>query len=215
MKSINTIIWDWNGTLLNDIEICVDSINILLKQRNHKTLSLEKYREIFTFPVKDYYTRAGFNFEKEPFDKVAIEFIDIYREKILNASLFSEVEQTLNFFKIKGFKQIIISAMEKDFLIQSVEQNKIETYFETIAGINNHYAVSKLELTQNIVINQKINPNKCILIGDTLHDFEVAENISCKCVLVAFGHQSLKKLSTANCRIVSNLSQVKCLFNSC
>ena len=214
MKTINTIIWDWNGTLLNDIEICVDSINILLKQRNHKTLSLEKYREIFTFPVKDYYIRAGFNFEKEPFDKVAIEFIDIYREKILNASLFSEVEQTLNFFKIKGFKQIIISAMEKDFLIQSVEQNKIETYFETIAGINNHHAVSKLELTQNIVINQKINPNKCILIGDTLHDFEVAENISCKCILVASGHQSLKKLSKANCRIVSNLSQVKCLFNS-
>ena len=214
MKNINTIIWDWNGTLLNDIEICVDSINILLKQRNHKTLSLEKYREIFTFPVKDYYTRAGFNFEKEPFDKVAIEFIDIYREKILNASLFTEVEQTLNFFKIKGFKQIIISAMEKDFLLQSVEQNKIETYFETIAGINNHHAVSKLELTQNIVINQKINPNKCILIGDTLHDFEVAENISCKCILVSSGHQSLKKLSKANCRIVSNLSQVKCLFNS-
>jgi len=215
MKNINTIIWDWNGTLLNDIEICVDSINILLKQRNHKTLSLEKYREIFTFPVKDYYIRAGFNFEKEPFDKVAIEFIDIYREKILNASLFTEVEQTLNFFKIKGFKQIIISAMEKDFLLQSVEQNKIETYFETIAGINNHHAVSKLELTQNIVINQKINPNKCILIGDTLHDFEVAENISCKCILVSSGHQSLKKLSKANCRIVSNLSQVKCLFNSC
>jgi len=214
MKNINTIIWDWNGTLLNDIEICVDSINILLKQRNHKTLSLEKYREIFTFPVKDYYIRAGFNFEKEPFDKVAIEFIDIYREKILNASLFTEVEQTLNFFKIKGFKQIIISAMEKDFLLQSVEQNKIETYFETIAGINNHHAVSKLELTQNIVINQKINPNKCILIGDTLHDFELAENISCKCILVSSGHQSLKKLSKANCRIVSNLSQVKCLFNS-
>ena len=99
MKDINTIIWDWNGTLLNDIEICVDSINILLKQRNHNTLSFKKYRDIFTFPVKDYYVKAGFDFEKEPFDEVAIEFIDIYREKILKAGLFSEVEHILKFFK--------------------------------------------------------------------------------------------------------------------
>ncbi|MBI9038613.1 MAG: HAD family hydrolase [Bacteroidales bacterium] len=214
MKNINTIIWDWNGTLLNDIEICVDSINILLKQRNHKTLSIEKYHKIFTFPVKDYYTRAGFNFEKEPFDEVAIEFIDIYREKIPKATLFSDVEQTLNFFKKRGFKQIIISAMEKNFLLQSVEQKKIEAYFEVIAGINNHHAVSKLDLAKEIIINRNINPNKCVLIGDTLHDFEVAENISCKCILVASGHQSLKKLSKANCRVVSNLNQVKCLFKN-
>jgi phosphoglycolate phosphatase len=212
MKDINTIIWDWNGTLLNDIEICVDSINILLKQCNHSTLSFKKYRDIFTFPVKDYYVKAGFDFEKEPFDEVAIEFIDIYREKILKAGLFSEVEHILKFFKEKQFKQIIISAMENKFLRQSVEQNKIECYFDSIAGINNHHAVSKLDLAQNIISKQNINPNHCLLIGDTLHDFEVAEEIDCKCILVASGHQSFKNLSKANCRIVSNLNEVKSLF---
>jgi phosphoglycolate phosphatase len=212
MKDINTIIWDWNGTLLNDIEICVDSINILLKQRNHNTLSFKKYRDIFTFPVKDYYVKAGFDFEKEPFDEVAIEFIDIYREKILKAGLFSEVEHILKFFKERKFKQIIISAMENKFLRQSVEQNKIESYFDTISGINNHHAVSKLDLAQNIISKQNINPNNCLLIGDTLHDFEVAEEIDCKCILVAYGHQSFKNLSKANCRIVSNLNEVKSLF---
>ena len=176
------------------------------------TLSIEKYCDIFTFPVKDYYVKAGFDFEKEPFDGVAIEFIEIYREKILKAGLFSEVKHILEFFKERQFKQIIISAMENNFLLRSVQQNKIESYFDTIAGINNHHAVSKLDLTQNIISKQNIDPNHCFLIGDTLHDFEVAEKIACKCILVASGHQSIKKLSKANCQIVSNLNEVKSLF---
>ncbi len=212
MKDDITIIWDWNGTLLNDIDICVDSINILLKQRNHKTLSIEKYRDIFTFPVKDYYVKAGFDFQKEPFDEVAIEFIDLYREKILKAGLFSKAKHILEFFKEKKFKQIILSAMEKNFLLQSVKQNNIEHYFDTIAGINNHHAASKLDLAHYLISKENINAKNCFLIGDTLHDFEVAEKIACKCILVASGHQSLKKLSKANCQIVNNLHDVKSLF---
>jgi len=65
---VETIIWDWNGTLLNDVDICVESINILLSERGHKPLSKSLYREIFTFPVKAYYELAGFDFTNESFD---------------------------------------------------------------------------------------------------------------------------------------------------
>jgi phosphoglycolate phosphatase len=78
MQGINTIIWDWNGTLLDDVDMCIESINILLKRRNLDMLSRKRYRDIFTFPVRDYYETAGFNFSKEPWDKVAHEFIDLY-----------------------------------------------------------------------------------------------------------------------------------------
>ena len=62
---INTIIWNWNGTLLDDISICINAINQLLSERNLNLLTIEKYREVFTFPVIDYYKAVAFDFEKE------------------------------------------------------------------------------------------------------------------------------------------------------
>ena len=47
MKGIRTILWDWNGTLLNDTDICVASINELLQERNLPTLSREEYLQQF------------------------------------------------------------------------------------------------------------------------------------------------------------------------
>ena len=73
-----TIIWDWNGTLLNDLDLSVDSVNILLKERNLPTLTVEKYKDIFGFPVIDYYVKAGFDFEKEPFEIPAKQYVKLY-----------------------------------------------------------------------------------------------------------------------------------------
>jgi len=98
----------------------------MLKKRNKELMTLEKYRKIFTFPVKEYYEKAGFDFSKEDFEKPAIEFIDIYTEKLVGAPLFENTEVVLDFFKQKDFFQYIISAMEQKSLVKSVEERNID-----------------------------------------------------------------------------------------
>ena len=61
MKYTN-IIWDWNGTLLNDTELSIKCINTLLKRRSLPLLSAEQYREVFGFPIREYYQRIGLDF---------------------------------------------------------------------------------------------------------------------------------------------------------
>ncbi|MGN1100061.1 MAG: HAD family hydrolase, partial [Christensenellales bacterium] len=56
------IIYDWNGTLLDDTAMCHDMLNELLDSHGLPAVSMEKYRQIFTFPIKKYYERAGFDF---------------------------------------------------------------------------------------------------------------------------------------------------------
>ena len=60
---VKTIIWDWNGTLLDDLDLSLESVNILLEERNLPALSVEKYKDIFCFPIVVYYVKAGFDFE--------------------------------------------------------------------------------------------------------------------------------------------------------
>ena len=56
-ESINVILWDWNGTLLDDVEVCIESMNSMLSKRKKPLLTREHYKEIFTFPVIDYYRK--------------------------------------------------------------------------------------------------------------------------------------------------------------
>ena len=64
---IKHIVWDWNGTLLNDNWLAIKAINILLKRYNLPLITLEQYLAVFTFPVIDYYKELGFDFNKTSF----------------------------------------------------------------------------------------------------------------------------------------------------
>ena len=65
------IVWDFNGTLLDDIRAGIDAVNEMLARRDLATIqSVEQYRELFCFPIIDYYAKLGFDFEKEDYYSV-------------------------------------------------------------------------------------------------------------------------------------------------
>lgn len=212
-NGITTIIWDWNGTLLDDMDICVDSINILLEKRGLPLMNLERYRKIFSFPVIDYYREIGFDFDKEPYDDVAIEFITIYLEKLKTAAVYPEVRPALELFKAKGYRQAILSAMEQENLLISVRSKGIQDYFSCILGTDDHYAHGKVYLLSRILDGMQVKPSETLLIGDTLHDHEVALSAGCQCVLVAAGHQEKNRLESSGCLVINNLQEISTLFN--
>jgi phosphoglycolate phosphatase len=212
MPQLKTIIWDWNGTLLDDAEMCLASINKMLEMRLLPTISLKKYRDVFTFPVIEYYTELGFDFKREVWETVAIEFIDLYMNELQNCKLTSFATEALESFKQKGYRQAIISAMHHDSLLKSVSDLGIFHYFEHIGGISDHYAVSKIDSAVNYLRSSGVNPENLTIIGDTIHDSEVAAKLGCKCILVANGHQSHERLKNTGLPVVQNLSEVELFF---
>jgi len=202
------IIWDWNGTLLDDTEICVQCMNRLLDKRGLTLLDKKKYREIFTFPVQEYYNKAGFDFEKEDFKIPAMEFIKLYHQQLYEAPLFPCVEDVLNHFKSKGLFQAVLSAMEHDSLVKSLKDKGVYRYFDVITGINDHYAHSKLEIGKELIDSIGFKKKEMLLIGDSLHDLEVADELGVDCVLVANGHQSKERLLEKTSHILGKLSDV-------
>lgn len=213
MLGVDTIIWDWNGTLLNDLDICVDAINILLKERSLPLLSKEKYLEIFDFPVIDYYKRIGFDFNNEPFDIPAKQYIDHYVSKLGECSLQENVTEVLSFFRNKGYTQLVLSAAEHQKLVDSISLFGILEYFDAISGLDNDFAASKTELGIEMLRSRGISPTRVCLIGDTTHDFEVALALGCKCVLIPDGHQNKKRLSETGAVVVESLCNLIDLFN--
>jgi len=209
-EKINTIIWDCNGTLLNDTDICISTINELLAERGLSEISRENYLELFGFPVIDYYKKIGFKFEKESFEIPANQYIQKYHSKLSQCELHNQVLEVLKYFKESGFKQLVLSASEDTKLKEAITHFKIVDFFDEISGLDNHFAFSKTTLGINMLNKLKISPENTCLIGDTDHDSEVADAIGCKCILIADGHQSKSRLEETGSFVIDNL---KDLFN--
>ncbi len=211
---VDTIIWDWNGTLIDDLQICVDTINVSLGKRHLPKLGVGKYREIFTFPVMDYYRRVGFDFSREPYDILANEFIERYYEQLSSASLFPDVKETLEYFRNRGMTQLILSAMEQDSLQRSVEHYGISGYFDRIQGADDIFAHGKIHFLEKLIARTGIDPGKTCMVGDTLHDVEVAASRDIPCVLVSRGHQSPARLTVNGNLVIPDLGSLVRFLNA-
>ena len=205
---MQSIIWDWNGTLLNDLELCISTINTLLEKRNLKKIDSKVYKEVFSFPVKDYYRAIGFDFSREDFAVPAQEFIDLYNEGVAGCGLHTEAFDVLSYFDSIGKRQFVLSAMKQDMLETTLKHQKIFNFFEGVFGLDDHYAVSKIERGKQMISEFKIQNENAVIIGDTIHDFEVAQELGIACILIANGHQSEERLQSTGVPVVTDLKEL-------
>jgi phosphoglycolate phosphatase len=211
-NNIKTILWDWNGTLLDDTHTCIECMNLMLEKRGIPLLTKERYLEIFTFPVREYYLQAGFDFEKEPFEIPAHQFIDLYRDAVLSATLHSHVREVLAYLAGKGYIQAVLSAMERDFLLETMSDKEIMPFFSAVYGIDNHLGAGKSVIAKDLMADLGCDPDFTCLIGDTLHDAEVAMEVGIRCILVANGHQSGQRLEGSGFPVIPTLRDLYRIF---
>lgn len=214
MGKYRNIIWDWNGTLLNDVWLGIEVMNSLLENRKLHLLTIEKYRDIFDFPVKNYYAKLGFDFEQEPFEVIGNEFITEYDKKHLLCKLNESASEILKFISNIGINQYVLSARNHLQLENEFEYFGIRHYFKSFAGLSDNLANGKLKLGMELIKNQKIDKKSTVLIGDTVHDYEVAEALEIDCILVEGGHQSAERLKQCGAVFMKNLSYLRDYLNT-
>ena len=210
LKNYNHIIWDWNGTLLNDVELCAGIMNMLLTQESLPNITIAKYKSIFTFPVIEYYKIAGHSFERTSFEVLGKQFMDEYELRKNNCKLFPGVAKLLSEIQSKNIKQHLLSAYEQNNLNNILKHFGIINYFQYIVGLDNIYAGGKSHLAQDLVM--KIGSNgaagNILLIGDTIHDYEVAKEIDADCILVSQGHQDEERLLMLGIPVVKDIIEL-------
>ena len=206
---IKNIFLDFNGTLLDDRDLCLNLLNWMLKDQNKPLVMKDKYKEIFTFPVKNYYIKAGLDFNIESFESLAHRFMDRYISEYKECSLYEGIKDTLTYLRNNGYKTYILSASKQSILNSQCEYFGLTKYFDDIIGVNDIYASSKEDIAINYINAKHIDVSESIFIGDTLHDNDVAKALGMKCYLVSCGHQSYDVLSKAGVKIIDNINTLR------
>ena len=208
---MTTVIWDWNGTLLDDMEVCLAVMNRMLARRGLPALSDTRYRSIFTFPVRDYYALAGIDLAAESFDALAEEYMSDYRRASRNCPLMPGAAETLDRLNALGAAQVLASASRQDDLERQVAERGLTGKFRALLGMTDQLGGGKAGLAAGYLHRNGIDPASAMFVGDTVHDFETACAVGSRCVLIAGGHQSRERLEATGAVVLDDIRRLPAL----
>ena len=200
------VFWDWNGTLLDDLQYSIGVRNRAFSRLGLRTVQdLDTYYREFTFPIHQYYLNAGV--PEEMFDAAAHEWIAEYENGFFNVPLRTDAIETLDLFQSSGYSQVLLSATKHEYLERQVSCYPIRHYFSDVLGLGNIYAKSKTEIAIDYMTKKGYVGNDAVVIGDTLHDAEVAKASNAFCILTCGGHQDREALKKADVPIANSLKE--------
>ena len=203
----HNILWDWNGTLIDDAVTSLNCVNDMLTEMNKPLITLEQYYTYVETPIIGFYKHILTD-EELDFPTISKSFHSSYCNRINETFLADGAEHTLKILKENGAKQYIITATKEESARNLAFQYGVGEYFNGIFGADNTLAESKVERALNFFKENNINPNDTIFIGDTLHDLETANALGVDCILVTYGHQGKEITEKSGTVTADNLNEV-------
>ena len=210
MPGYKYIIWDWNGTILDDLKLNLEVENTLLSRRGRRLIdSIAEYHEKFQFPIIKFYEELDFDLENESFEDIAKEYVREFDERFYELEIFSDAKDAVSDFKCEGIKQVILSQTEQKWLEKQVEHHNMTELFTELLGARDIYVKGKVAMALRWIEENGIDSRDVLMVGDTVHDFEVSESIGCDCVLIARGHHSRERLMTTAATVIDSIDELR------
>ncbi len=205
---IRQVIWDWNGTLVDDVGLCVDILNQVLSEHSLTPISLKQYRETFFFPVAQFYQTLGLPSSGPQYKKLAGDYIRAYRGRFKECELNRGAVETLSALSDLGVSQSILSAGEQQDVENFVSFYQLDRWIGLIDGADNIEASGKGERASAHLSRLGFDKKEVLLVGDTLHDLDVANLLGCPTLLFSGGHADELRLIQSTDQIIRSLYEV-------
>ena len=193
MKNYSLIIWDFNGTLLDDVGAALGSVNDMLARRSKEPITLDECREYIDVPIRHFYEQV-LDLENEDYDLILNEFQRGYEAHVKNCGLTCYVSAALEEAKRLGIPQVVL-----------LKHYEIDGYFDSVLGADNLLAGSKVERAEKFIEEHGVDASKAVVVGDLLHDCDVAKAIGSQCLLITSGHHDRARLERAGVRVEDTL----------
>jgi len=201
------IIWDWNGTILDDALIFVDVMNSILSTKNLPHITLEQYQDNFDFPISNYYNYLGIN-DLDSYNDISNIFIKKYKKKIYVSKMMPGVFQLIKMFHKKKINQFILSASHKNILFKQTKYYKINYYMNQVIGLDNYFAKGKKEIGINWLKQSNFIKNECLYIGDTVYDYKISLDMGIDSIMISKGHNSRHRLVEVGANVIDDFKEI-------
>ena len=199
---IKNIIFDWSGTLIDDVVFTYSAAMKVFGKIGLENITLEKFKKEFTLPYMDFYKK----FKKDADKKIIDKWFDKEMNLINNSKLFPETKEVLDFLKQRKIKMIILSSYLQESLEKEIKDNNLQNFFLDVNGS----VYNKIEEISNVMHKNNFKSDETIYIGDIAYDVDVGKKAKVVTVAVSQGYQPKEKLLEKNPDfLIENLGELK------
>ena len=194
MKSVELIIFDLDGTLINSLRDISLSLNFALKKLGRKSLDEEEVRGYIGSGVK----RLLEDVLGSPDESRVREMMSLFQmhhEKHLldNTTLYPGVKEILQFYKSK--KKAVISNKNKDFSLVVLKGLEIEKNFDMILGPDDTERRKPFpDPIFKVLSELRVTPLRALMVGDNPIDIEAGKGAGVLTCAVTYGFSEKKDL---------------------
>ncbi|MEI6058295.1 MAG: HAD family hydrolase, partial [archaeon] len=187
---IKNIIFDWSGTLSNDLTPVYTATMNVFKKLGLEILSLEEYKREFTLPYMKFYHKFRKDLDKEEVDKLFFNEINLVGEP----RPFPKVMEVLEFLKDKETNIALLSSHPQEKLDREVENYGFGNFFLEVNGSVH----DKVETIREILKRNNFHPEETAYVGDMAYDIEAGKSAGVTTIAVLWGYQTREQLLGEN-----------------
>lgn len=200
------LVWDWNGTLIDDLGVVVGAVNRALEPFGAGPIGPEDYRSHYTRPVVRFYERLlGRPVGPEEWRRLDELFHDAYKEALPSLELTGDARKALEMARRSGATQSLCSMFPHDELLPVLERQGVDGYFLRVDGLR---TVGGGEKAWHLEAHLEALPfplDGVVVIGDALDDARAAIAVGVRCVLYDGGSHHRSELEAAGMPVAASL----------
>lgn len=207
------LVWDWNGTLLDDNIAVVGATNAAFGEVGVAPISLDQYREMYCIPIPRFYERLMGRLPTEAeWDVMDLAFHRHYTERRGGCGLTEGAAELLARWQQAGRSQSLLSMYGHDELVPVVRGHGIERHFVRVDGRTGRSGGSKAQhMERHFAALDGISPENAVIIGDAVDDAVAAAHVGARAVLYTGGSHSRASLAAAGVPVVDTLAEAAAL----
>lgn len=209
VRGARHIVWDWNGTLLDDNDAVVAAVNTVCAAYGREHIDLDRWRSVFGRPLLQAYERVLERaLDEHDWARIDVLYHEAYRELLHTCGLARGVPELLRQWSEGDRTQSLLSMWFHDELVPLVTEFDLAPLFARIDGLRaDAGGGSKAVHLDEHVTSLGLDPAGVVLIGDVTDDAHAAEQVGAGCVLLTTGVMSRKRLEDTGFPVVDSIAE--------
>lgn len=200
------LVWDWNGTLLDDLSLVVASTNVVVASLGGVAVSVDEHRLKFRRPIADYYADVlGRAVDADEFGRLDQLFHDAYRTGLTGCDLAADARTAIRSW---AGSQSLLSMWFHEELVPTVETYGLTALFGRIDGLTGSVRGDRkaAHLARHLA-ELGVDAQSVVLIGDSIDDADAAEAVGARCVLYTGGFTDPGRLRASGLPVADTLTE--------
>lgn len=205
---IRNVIFDWCGTLVDDLEAVWKATNKTFEKAGIHPLSLETFRREFALPFRPFYERYIPHVSEA---QLETWYLEAFHQEIDSVKPLAHSLEFLEFCRQRGILMFVLSSIHKDHFAQHLKITRFGDYFQkAYVGVRD-----KRDKLEEVLETHGLNPSETLFIGDMQHDVEAAKRHAIRSCGVLTGFNTFRQLQEqAPDLIVEHLGELRRLLQS-